>query len=166
MITTSHPPTAAPPETDRKTTAYLRLCGLGPTDAARCAPRSIEEVLARLDAWAATLVPAQPGESPAQHSARGRAQLLLARVPARWPEEFLRTDPSPELAGAVQSATLQPLRPLHQTSMTPELLDLGPVSEVADETWKTFDKWPVLRGLTIWLLFLLLLSSVFYLVRF
>jgi hypothetical protein len=166
MITNPQPPPVAPPETSRKTAAYLRLCGLGPADADRCGRRSIEELLAQFDAWAATLVPAQPGESPAQHCARGRAQLLLAGVPSRWPDEFLRANPTPELAGAVQSATLQPLRPLHQTTMTPEPLDLGPVSEVADETWKTFDKWPVLRGLTIWLLFLLLLSSVFYLVRF
>jgi hypothetical protein len=161
MITASHLP-----ENARKTAAYLRLCGLGPAGIERLAASSIAELLARFDAWAARLVPMQPGESPTQQSARGRAQLLLAHAPTRWPDTFLGDEPPPELTGAVQSAALQPVQPLRQTTMTPEPLDLGPVSEVADETWKTFDKWPVLRGLTIWLLFLLLLSSVFYLVRF
>lgn len=152
----------------RKTVAYLRLCGLGPTEAEQLSPSPIGETLTRLDTWARTLVPAQPGESPAQHSARGQAQLLLAQVPSRWPGHFLRESPAPppELSQAVQAATLQPVRQLRQSAMTPQPLDLGPVSEVADETWKTFDKWPVLRGLTMWVLFLLLLTSVFYVVRF
>jgi hypothetical protein len=37
---------------------------------------------------------------------------------------------------------------------------------VAHETWRTFDTWPLLRSLTTWLLFGLLLVAVFYVVRF
>ena len=92
--------------------------------------------------------------------------MLLAQAPARWPDCFLHPSPPPELTAAVQTVVLETKRPLRQTGMTPQPIDLGPVSEVADETWKTFDKWPVLRGLSVWLLFALLLAAVFYVVRF
>jgi hypothetical protein len=98
------------------------------------------------------------------------AYLRLAGLPAEagggdLAETIGRIDPQ-----AVLHASFGPLPatapPLRQTSMLPQPLDLGPVSEVADETWRTFDKWPFLRGITIWVLFLLLLSAVFYVVRF
>jgi hypothetical protein len=166
MISLSHPPASAPADTLGRTAAYLRLCGLDPLAAGELAHHSLDEIQGRLDEWATSLVPAKPDESPAQHQARARAQLLLARAPARWPGDFLRTPPPPDLAAAVQAAVVEAKRPLRQTSMAPQPIDLGPVSEVADETWKTFDKWPVLRGLTTWLLFSLLLGAVFYVVRF
>jgi hypothetical protein len=159
-------PTRARPGATARAAAYLRLCGLAPPDAGRLADCSIDELQRRLDAWAMELVPAQPGESSLQQAARGRAQLLLARVPARWPAQFLGPSPPPELTAAVQAVTLEPRRPLRQAAMVPQDLDLGPVSDVAQETWRTFDKWPVLRGLTLWLLFCLLLASVFIVVRF
>jgi hypothetical protein len=146
--------------------AYLRLWGLDPADAGPLASQPVDEIQARLDRWAASLVPAHAGESPRQQEARGRAQLLLAQAPLRWPGELLQNPPPPEMADAIQAVTLPVKRPLRQTSMTPQPIDLGPVSEVAHETWKTFDKWPVLRGLTVWLLFAVLLAAVFYVVRF
>lgn len=167
MTAGSHPPLPPAPDSARRTGAYLRLYGLGPREAAELSGRPLAEIQASLDAWAASLIPARPGESPLQQSVRGRAKILLARAPARWPGSFLRTPPPPELAAAVQAVVLQARRPIRQKAiMAPEPIDLGPVSEVADETWKTFDAWPVLRGLTTWLLFGLLLSAVFYVVRF
>ncbi|HWA28753.1 MAG TPA: hypothetical protein VG734_24090 [Lacunisphaera sp.] len=146
--------------------AYLRLCGLSRAEVEKFADCPIEELQGRLDAWATRLVPPEPSESAQQHAARGRAQLLLARVPGRWPAQFLDPSPPPELAEAVQAEALRPRRPMRPASMAPQDLDLGPVSDVAQETWRTFDKWPVLRGITLWLLFSLLLLSVFYVVRF
>src|SRR5262245_46560054 len=132
MSADSSPPNATTPA--GRTGAYLHLCGLGPAAARELASRPLAEIQAGLDRWAATLVPAQPGESLAHQGARGRAQLLLAEVPARWPDQFLRESPSLELAAAIEGAALQPSRPLRQTIMTPQPIDLGPVSEVADET--------------------------------
>jgi hypothetical protein len=154
------------PASAERSGAYLRLWGLDPAGAGPLAAQPVPEIQARLDRWAAALVPAQPGESPRQQEARGRAQLLLAQVPVRWPGELLRFPPDPGLAAAVGAVALPVKRPLRQTSMTPQPIDLGPVSEVAQETWKTFDKWPVLRGVTVWLLFSMLLAAVFYVVRF
>lgn len=165
MITGSLPSESPLPDSTQRTWAYLRLCGLNPAETGPLAQRPIDEIHGRLDEWATSLVAAEPGESPLLQSVRGRAQILLARAPARWPSHFL-LPPPPELTAAVQAATLQPKRPLQQSSMTPQPIELGPVSDVAHETWKTFDTWPVLRGLTLWLLFFLLLASVFYVVRF
>jgi hypothetical protein len=155
-----------PPDDAARTCAYLRLHGLSAQEAGQFANRSLAEIQEDLDAWAASLVAVRPDEGELPHRARGRAQLLLARALARWPGCFLHPAPPPGLAGAVQAVALQATRSTRQTSMTPQPIDLGPISEVADETWKTFDKWPVLRGLTLWLLFSLLLVTVFYVVRF
>jgi hypothetical protein len=160
------PPDSPAPGSPRRSGAYLRLCGLNATDAARLAGRPVGEIQDELDAWAVALCPAAPGESPPQHRARAKARVLLAEAPARWPAHFLRHPPPPELAAAIDAVRLQSTRPMRQTGMTPQPIDLGPVSEVAHETWKTFDTWPVLRGLTLWLLFALLLGAVFYVVRF
>lgn len=166
MTTDSFPTPPAPAEPAARTGAYLRLCGLGPAAAGELTHRPLDEIQDLLDEWAARLVPARPDEGPQQNRARARAQLLLAEGPARWPDQFLHPAPTPELAAAVQAVALQPKLALRPTTMTPQFIDLGPVSEVAHGTWKTFDAWPVLRGLTVWLLFTLLLALVFYVVRF
>lgn len=168
-----NPAPSAPDLADarRKTLAYLQACGL-PRDAAlRWATSaentpSLSALIQSLDQWADSLpTPAGPA-APVPPPLRHRAALLLARVPARWPEFFLAASPPPELRHAVDRVTLAPTPGLSQTTMTPQPLNLGALSEVADETWRTFDKWPFLRGLTIWTLFLLLLGVVFYTVRF
>lgn len=166
MKPVDHPPKSSPPDATRRTSAYLHLCGFTPADAGGLASQPVEKIQDELDAWAATLSHAEPGESRLQQNARAKAQVLLAGAPARWPVSLLQIPPPPELTAAVQAIRLQPTRPLRQTSMAPEPIDLGPVSEVARGTWRTFDTWPVLRGLTTWLLFALLLGAVFYVVRF
>jgi hypothetical protein len=50
--------------------------------------------------------------------------------------------------------------------MTPRDIDLGLVSEVADTTWRSFDKWPFLRGVATWLIYLGALAAAFYAVRY
>ncbi len=170
----------------RKTADYLRACGLQPADAERLGAAQIEawpekgaggmppdiagrivaQTMDRIDDWAARVVPGA-GAAPVATRARTRARIYLGGLPARWPGLFLNDcQPPAELARALAAVPLLPTPELHQTSMVPQPLDLGPVSEVADETWRTFDKWPVLRGLTMWTLFLLLLGTVFYAVRF
>jgi hypothetical protein len=166
MTTVSFPPGSSPPDTTHRTGAYLRLCGLGCQDSDGLAGRPVDQIQDELETWAESLTPARAGECRLQQRSRAKAQLLLAEVPARWPAHFLRDPAPPEIAAAVQACTLVPTRPLRQTSMSPRPIDLGPVSEVAQGTWKTFDTWPVLRGLTTWMLFALLLGAVFYVVRF
>lgn len=166
MTPDSLPSGSSPPDSPRWTGAYLRLCGVEPAEAGGLAGRPVGKIQDELEAWSATLSLDGPDEGRLQQMARAKARVLLAEVPARWPAHFLQNPPPPELAAAAQAVVLQPTRPLSQTSMAHQTIDLGPVSEVAQGTWETFDTWPVLRGLTTWLLFGLLLGAVFYVVRF
>lgn len=43
--------------------------------------------------------------------------------------------------------------------MTPRPLDFGPIANVADEAWRTFRRWPILRAVVVWLLFIGLLAA-------
>lgn len=168
-------------EAQRKIAAYLRACGLYPAAAERAGASLLESMLRRpapalpvsadsavngildvLDHWPVGLGLEKPGENPAQT----RARCFLAAVPARWPEALLAGEVPPELRAAVGAVALQPAPELLQAAMTPKPIDLGPVSEVGDRTWRSFDKWPLLRGLATWTLFGLLLCIVFYTVRF
>ena len=180
-------PVSRPPfdDTPPKLAAYLRLCGLAPAPADRVAAAVLAEsaarppapdadtdepalagALARLDEWTATLTPAQPGESAAHRAMRGRTRMFLTGLPASWPDSFLTAERPPVLQSALDQAT-PPLAPaLKQTTMSPQALDLGPVSRMANGTWRTFDKWPFLGSVAVWALFLTLVGAAFYLVHF
>lgn len=168
-------------ECARPIRAYLAACGLPRAQTAAIARTYARDVVDRhlppeaglaavqdrLDHWAATYGTTYRDESLAMRAARGRARIFLAGLPRRWPAAFL----SPVLPLAARTAISSV--PLHATpdlrdttSMVPQPLDLGPVSGVAEGAWRTFDKWPVLRALTMWLLFFGLLAAVLYTLRF
>lgn len=133
-------------------------------DLSSCA---IDEAQKLVNAWIDQLVPHDDLENPARRLAHGRAALHLAGVPERWPGDFLASSEPPAiLVDRLRSAYLEAGPDLEFSSMVPRPIELGIVSEVADSTWKTFDKWPVLRGLFLWGIFGALLVSAFYLVRF
>ena len=91
---------------------------------------------------------------------RGRIALVMADVPARWPQHFLAATPPPaELVEAMRAASIEAGPELELTRMVPRPLDFGPIANVADETWKTFARWPILRAVFGWLLFVGLLAA-------
>jgi hypothetical protein len=91
---------------------------------------------------------------------RGRIALVIADVPARWPQHFLApTPPPPELVEAMRTAYLEAGPELELTRMVPRPFDFGPIANVADEAWKTFARWPVLRALAGWAIFVGLLAA-------
>jgi hypothetical protein len=176
MIATSPASVALAGPAAARLSAYLIACGLPATTAATRAA----ELLARsraaggepdaalpaafdqLDQWSAALAERPGGDVPRRH----RARMLLAQAAARWPEDFVAGSAPEDLRRAVAAVTLEATPDFRPSVMSPQPLDLGPLSEVANETWRTFDKWPVLRVLAVWTLFLLLLGVVFYVVRF
>jgi hypothetical protein len=174
-MSTSAPFPQAPPG---KAAAYLVACGLPSAKAAECAasfaaqPRRsgapsdpTPELLEAVEDWALTLPVDTPPDLSGPGLARSRARMLLVGVPACRPG-LCHSSLPPGLPDALMRVRLQPVPDLEQTSMTPQPLDLGPLSEVADETWRTFDKWPVLRGVAMWTLFFLLLAAALFTVRF
>jgi hypothetical protein len=94
---------------------------------------------------------------------RGRIALVMADVPARWPQHFLAATPPPaELVEAMRAAYIEAGPELELTRMVPRPLDFGPIANVADEAWKTFARWPILRAVFGWLLFVGLLAAVWF----
>lgn len=161
-----------------KATAYLVACGLPRAKAEECAaafaahPQPPDaptdptaEIVDALEDWAMALPGDTEPDLSAEGIARGRARLLIAGLPF-CPPGLCHGPLPPGMAAALARVNLQAVPALHPSAMTPQPLDLGPLSEVADETWRTFDKWPVLRGLAIWTLFFLLLAAALYTVRF
>lgn len=161
-----------------KAAAYLAACGFPPAKATECAasfaahpcPPDIPtdptaEIVDAVDDWALTLPDDSPPDLSAQGIARTRARMLLVGLSACRPGLCHGALP-PGLPEALARVNLQAVPDIHQSAMTPQPLDLGPLSEVADETWRTFDKWPVLRGAVMWTLFLLLLAAALFTVRF
>ena len=94
---------------------------------------------------------------------RGRIALVMADVPARWPQHFLAATPPPvELVEAMRAAYIEAGPELELTRMVPRPLDFGPIANVADEAWNTFARWPILRAVFGWLLFVGLLAAVWF----
>lgn len=161
-----------------KAVAYLAACGLPLAKAAECAASfsahpcppdaptdPTAEIVDAIEDWALTLPAKGPPDLSAEGIARTRARMLLVGLPSCRPGLCHGALP-PGLRPALERVRLQAAPDVHQTAMTPQPLDLGPLSEVADETWRTFDTWPVLRGVAVWTLFLLLLATVLFTVRY
>lgn len=98
--------------------------------------------------------------------AQGRLALFLADMPSRWQSEFLHPGPWPEEFLQAMKATYLSTGPeFSKARMTPRDIDLGPVSAVADETWRVIDRWPILGALFVWTLYLAGVSLLVYLLH-
>lgn len=92
---------------------------------------------------------------------RGRLALLLADMPGKWQDQFLRPGPWPaEFVAAMQDAYLRAGPDFQLSQMTPRPLDLGPIT-----TLTNFGKLPVKPMVAIWLAFLAVLGVIFWLTR-
>jgi hypothetical protein len=92
-------------------------------------------------------------------STRGRLALLLADMPGKWQEQFLRPGPWPqEFTSAMRETFLRAGPNFQLSQMTSRPLDLGPIT-----TLTNLGKYPYVRMTLIWLLFALLLVGIFIL---
>lgn len=109
------------------------------------------------------------GEGGGAHkrlSIKGRLALTMAEVPERWPEHFLGPDPLPgEMAESMRNCYLEAGPGFQFSNMVPRPIDLGPIASAAGGTWATFQKWPLIRGLFLWTVFLTGMVFLFYLTR-
>jgi hypothetical protein len=128
---------------------------------------AIGEAEALIESWIERLVSVRGDEPASRRVAHGLAAVHIAGLPKSWPAYFLdKGEPPPELVERLRAAYLEAGPGVELSNMVPRPIELGVVSTVADGTWRTFDKWPFLRGLVVWGLFLSLLGTAFYLVRF
>ena len=92
---------------------------------------------------------------------RGRLALLLADMPGKWQDQFLRPGPWPEeFVKAMQEAYLRAGPDFQISQMTPRPLDLGPIT-----TLTNLAKIPFRPMALIWLGFLIVLGLIFWLTR-
>lgn len=92
---------------------------------------------------------------------RGRLALLLADMPGKWQDQFLRPGPWPEeFVKAMQEAYLRAGPDFQISQMTPRPLDLGPIT-----TLTNLAKIPFRPMALIWLGFLVVLGLIFWLTR-
>lgn len=120
-----------------------------------------------IDGWIQMHVGLDPSENAGRRFAHERAAVHLADLPQRWPQHFLREEnPPAEMLSELRTTYVEAGPDLEFSNMTPRPIELGPVSDVADTTWRTFDKWPFLRGVATWLIYLGALAAAFYAVRY
>ena len=92
-------------------------------------------------------------------STRGRLALLLADMPGKWQEQFLRPGPWPEeFVGAMRETFLRAGPDFQISQMTPRPLDLGPIT-----TLTNLQRLPYFRMILVWTLFAILLVGIFWL---
>jgi hypothetical protein len=109
--------------------------------------------------WFSEVLQSPPTKADQTLSTRGRLALLLADMPGRWQEQFLRPGPWPEaFTTAMREAYLRAGPDFQLSKMTPRPLDLGPIA-----TLTNLGRTPYWRMILVWLLFALLLVAIFWL---
>jgi len=92
---------------------------------------------------------------------RGRLALLLADMPGKWQDQFLRPGPWPEeFVQAMQDAYLRAGPDFQISQMAPRPLDLGPIT-----TLTNLGNLPVKKMISIWFVFFAILAVIFWLTR-
>jgi hypothetical protein len=124
---------------------------------------AMREAERRTNSWFARVLGDAADPDDERLGTRGRIALVLCDVPARWPQHFLADGPPPsELIEAMRAAYIEAGPEIEITSMFPRPMDFGPIANVADEAWKTFARWPLLRAALGWLFFLGLLAAAWF----
>ena len=120
---------------------------------------AVEEMERLVTGWFAEVLQTSPTNSDQMLSTRGRLALLLADMPGKWQDQFLRPGPWPEEFVRAMRDTFLLAGPDFQLSkMTPRPLDLGPLT-----TLSNLGKFPYFRMVSVWLLFGLFLVAIFWL---
>ena len=109
--------------------------------------------------WFAAVLQESPANADQMLTTRGRLALLLADMPGRWQEQFLRPGPwPPEFVGAMRETYFRAGPDFQLSKMAPRPLDLGPIT-----TLTNLGRLPYLRMALVWTLFAALLIGAFWL---
>jgi hypothetical protein len=124
-----------------------------------------EETEKLMDRWFGEIL----GDQERSHeriAVDGRVALLLCDGPQKWPYAFLDEEKVPgEFTQAMQESFIQAGPDLAVSAMVPRPIDLGLISEAAGETLERFERYPILRTLFLWAMFLGGLAVFFYATR-
>jgi len=129
-----------------------------PAEPSRSATKLAAEEMDRLVIeWFAAVLQESPTNADQMLTTRGRLALLLADMPGRWQDQFLRPGPWPEeFISAMRETYLRAGPDFQLSKMTPRPFDLGPIT-----TLTNLGKLPYLKMVLAWTLFALLLVAIF-----
>ena len=117
-----------------------------------------EEMDRLVTSWFGEVLQASPAGTDQMLSTRGRLALLLADMPGKWQDQFLRPGPwPPEFVAAMRESFFRAGPDFQLSKMTPRPLDLGAIG-----TLTNLGKLPYVRMVLVWLLFALLLVTIFW----
>jgi len=124
-----------------------------------------DEAERMMDAWFSEVLDEQD-LPPDRVTVAGRVALLLTDGPQKNPYAFLSEEQAPpEFVQAMRRSSIEAGPDLAVSSMVPRPIDLGPITEAAGETIERIEKWPLLRTLALWLIFVAALAAVFHATR-
>ncbi len=129
-----------------------------PAETGRTATQLVAEEMDHIvTEWFAEVLQVPPTNADQMLSTRGRLALLLADMPGKWQDQFLRPGPWPEEFTEAMRETFLRAGPDFQLSkMTPRPLDLGPLTSLGN-----LGRMPYFRMIFAWSLFALLLIGIF-----
>ena len=124
---------------------------------------AVEEMETIVSDWFSTLIADETeGEESEVLPSHGKAAMLVADLPARWPYLFSDPDRLPsELRTLMRETTLRAGPSLQLSSMVSRDIELGLISEAAGRTLEGFQRWPIIRTLLLWAIFLAMLMGLF-----
>ena len=118
---------------------------------------AVEEMDRLIHEWYAEVLQIPPERRDRTLSTRGRLALLLADMPGKWQDQFLRPGPGPEeFVSSMRESYLRAGPDFQISKMTPRPFDLGPLT-----TLQNFSRLPYIRMVLIWMLFILLFILIF-----
>ncbi len=121
-----------------------------------------EETEKLMDTWFAEVLNA-PDRNHERIATDGRVALLLCDGPQRWPYAFLDEKQIPDdFRKAMRESSMRAGPDLAVSNMVPRPIDLGLITEAAGETLEQFERYPLLRTLALWALFIATLAFLFY----
>jgi hypothetical protein len=131
-----------------------------PQDPSRSATEIAAEEMDKLvTSWFAEVLQTSPVGGEQTLSTRGRLALLLADMPGKWQDQFLRPAPWPrEFVEAMRESFFRAGPDFQLSKMTPRALDLGPIT-----TLTKFGRLPAVRITVAWLLLAAALGGIFWL---
>lgn len=118
-----------------------------------------EEMDKLVTEWFSQVLQEKPTNVDQQLSTRGRMALLLADMPGKWQDQFLRPAPWPEeFVTAMRETYLRAGPDFQLSKMTPRPLDLGPIATLGN-----FSHLPYFKMIMVWVLFWITLVVIFVL---
>jgi hypothetical protein len=109
--------------------------------------------------WFADILQQPPTGTDQMLSTRGRLALLLADMPGKWQDQFLRPGPwPPEFLDAMRKTYLHAGPDFQLSKMTARPLDLGPITSLTN-----FGRLPYRKMLMAWVAFGIILILFFIL---